>query len=49
MNINEKNAEVVIDALVAKIKSLEIDIWWRDEQIAKLKGQIGEKVGDSHS
>lgn len=43
--MNEQNVSVIIDALVSKIKSLEVELWVREERIAKLKAQLGEKVG----
>ncbi len=43
--MEEKHIPVIIDALVEKIKSLEVDIWCRDEKIAKLEAKLGEKVG----
>ncbi len=43
MYIEEKNIPVIIDALVNKINSLQSEIWWRDEQIKKLKAQLEAK------
>ena len=43
MKIDEKNTEVVVDALVTKIRSLELDIWCKDEQIKKLKADLEKK------
>ena len=43
MIIDEKNTDVVIDALVTKIRSLEVEIWCKDEQIKKLKAELEKK------
>lgn len=44
MEIKEQNVSVIIDSLIEKIKSLEVDVWIRDEKIARLKAELGEKV-----
>lgn len=43
MSIMEKNEEVIIRVLIEKIKSLESDVWWRDDQIKSLKAQLEAK------
>ena len=42
MKIEEKNAEVVVDALIRRIKSLECDCWLFAEKEQKLREQITE-------
>ena len=42
MFIDEKNEDVVIDALICKIKTLEGAIWYRDDEIARLKAEIAK-------
>ena len=44
MEIKEQNVSVIIESLIARIKSLEVDVWIRDEKIAMLKAELGEKV-----
>jgi hypothetical protein len=45
MKIKEENVSVIIDSLIARIKSLECDVWFRDEKIAKLKAELEAKGG----
>ena len=45
MNIKETNVEKIIEALVERIKALETEVWWREEQIAKLKAELEAKGG----
>ena len=40
MDINEKQMKVIIDALVERIKDLELEVWMRDERIEKLTAQL---------
>ncbi len=40
MKIEEKNVEVVIAVMAEKIRTLETDVWFRDEQIKHLKTEI---------
>lgn len=47
MKIEERSVEVIIDALVGRIKSLECDVWYRDEKIKELKEEL-EKKGDTN-
>lgn len=51
MKIDEKNAEVVVDVLIRRIKSLECDCWLLTEKVKGLNKQIEEmkKGGDSNS
>lgn len=42
MKIDEKNAEVVVDALIRRIKSLECDCWLFADKEKKLYEQIEE-------
>ena len=42
MKIEEKNAEVVVDVLIRRIKSLECDCWLFAEKEQKLHEQIKE-------
>ena len=48
MNIKEKDMTIVVEALTERIKQLECELWWRDEKIAKLKAELGEKVGEKN-
>ena len=43
MKIDEKNAEVVVDALIKRIKSLECDCWLFADKEKKLHEQIAEQ------
>ena len=45
MDINEKQMKVIIDALVERIKDLELEVWMRDERIEKLTAQLEGKCG----
>ena len=45
MKIDEKNTEFVIDALITKIKSLELEVWYRDEKIKELKAELEKEKG----
>lgn len=43
MKIDEKNAEVVVDALIKRIKSLECDCWLFADKEKKLHEQIADQ------
>lgn len=43
MKIDEKNAEVVVDALIKRIKTLECDCWLFADREKKLHEQIAEQ------
>ena len=43
MKIDEKNAEVVVDALIKRIRSLECDCWLFADKEKKLHEQIAEQ------
>lgn len=45
MKIDEKNVEVIIDALVSRIKSLETDVWCYEERVKKLNAEIERLKG----
>lgn len=44
----DRNSEIIIDALVERIKALETDLYLRDTEISRLKealAKVGEGVG----
>lgn len=43
MKIDEKNVDVIVDALITKIKDLELELWCRDEKIKKLQEENAKK------
>ena len=45
MNIKEKDMTIVVESLTERIKQLELEVWWRDEKIAKLKAELEAKGG----
>ena len=49
MEINEKETKVIIDALVTKIKDLELEVWLRDERIKSLMAENEEKKGGAQN
>lgn len=44
--MNEKNTQVIIDALVDQIKSLKLTILVRDTEIAQLKERLNKEKGE---
>jgi hypothetical protein len=44
MEIKKEHENVIIDALVTKIKSLELEVWLRDERIKELTAKLKDKV-----
>lgn len=48
MRISEENVEVIIDALVSRIKRLEADCNWYDLKIAELKEENKKLKGDNN-
>ena len=47
MNVAEKNVDLVVEALVERIRSLEVDVWYRDKKIADLTAE-NEKIKGEH-
>ena len=45
MNITEKNAEAVIEALIEQIRTLKTEIWFRDSRITELKAEVEKLKG----
>lgn len=43
MNIEEKNAQVVVDALIARVRQLEMECNYKDIQIGELKKELAAK------
>ena len=46
MKVKEEHTDTVIAALVERIKSLEVDVWFRDEKIAKLQEELKIAKGE---
>lgn len=48
MQIRDKNIELIIDALVFKIRHLETEVAWQDMKIDELKKENAKLKGDNN-
>ena len=50
MEIKEKNVEVILDTLVSRIKTLELDLWLSHNKVVELSAEIERlKGGEGNS